>query len=159
MNDENRSKDQLLEEILQEAHSLRESKKETGEIAKSEPVKEPVPESAPQREPASSPAPVQEPPARRRSIRNGGLRRLFQRNRRRYEEYDEEQDIYYGMQLKPIEEYQKEFGDTEESEPASQPKTARPSSIPFCSTTPPKTSSTRKLPPVSGSFMKNAIAG
>ena len=120
MNDENRSKDQLLEEILQEAHSLRESKKETGEIAKSEPVKEPVPESAPQREPASSPAPVQEPPARRRSIRNGGLRRLFQRNRRRYEEYDEEQDIYYGMQLKPIEEYQKEFGDTEESEPASQ---------------------------------------
>lgn len=97
MEDKNRSNEQMLEEILQEAHTLRESHK-TAETAATEP-------------------PSQSPEAMGQTGKGKKQRKWpFGRRDRHYavEEPDETEDIYYGLQLKPIEEYQKDLEDTGE---------------------------------------------
>lgn len=97
MEDKNRSNEQMLEEILQEAHTLRESHK-TAETAETE-------------------SPPQSPETMGQAEKGKKQRKWpFGRRDRHYavEEPDETEDIYYGLQLKPIEEFQKDMQDTGE---------------------------------------------
>ena len=63
---------------------------------------EPAPPEAPE------PEPEPEPPE------DGGKKRRFSpfRRRKKREEFREEDDLYYGLQLKPLEEYRKEYEKT-----------------------------------------------
>ena len=118
MDDKKRENDELLEQILQEAHSLRDSRKNrhTSESAASQPapVKEPQAPAAPATEPSQPEAPQQEPPSRQPARESRWKRFLNRRKRRQEEEPDETEDIYYGLQLKPIEEYQRGLEEPEE---------------------------------------------
>ena len=111
MDDKKRENDELLEQILQEAHSLRDSRKtrQPTENAAGQPapVKEPQAPAAPATEPSQPEAPQQEPPSRQPARESRWKRFLGRRKRRQEEEPDETEDIYYGLQLKPIEEYQR----------------------------------------------------
>ena len=118
MDDKKRENDELLEQILQEAHSLRDSRKNrhTSESAAGQPapVKEPQAPAAPATEPSPPEAPQQEPPSRQPARESRWKRFLNRRKRRQEEEPDETEDIYYGLQLKPIEEYQRGLEEPEE---------------------------------------------
>ena len=118
MDDKKRENDELLEQILQEAHSLRDSRKNrhTSESAAGQPapVKEPQAPAAPATEPSPPEAPQQEPPSRQPARESRLKRFLNRRKRRQEEEPDETEDIYYGLQLKPIEEYQRGLEEPEE---------------------------------------------
>ena len=118
MDDKKRENDELLEQILQEAHSLRDSRKtrQTTENAAGQPapVKEPQAPAAPATEPSPPEAPQQEPPSRQPARESRWKRFLNRRKRRQEEEPDETEDIYYGLQLKPIEEYQRGLEEPEE---------------------------------------------
>lgn len=118
MDDKKRENDELLEQILQEAHSLRDSRKKrhTSESAAGQPapVKEPQAPAAPATEPSQPEAPQQEPPSRQPARESRWKRFLNRRKRRQEEEPDETEDIYYGLQLKPIEEYQRGLEEPEE---------------------------------------------
>ena len=118
MDDKKRENDELLEQILQEAHSLRDSRKNrhTSESAAGQPapVKEPQAPAAPATEPSQPEAPQQEPPSRQPARESRWKRFLNRRKRRQEEEPDETEDIYYGLQLKPIEEYQRGLEEPEE---------------------------------------------
>lgn len=126
MEDNKRSNEQMLEEILQEAQSLREAHKaaEKEESTGSEPTdasasvstEEPLTED-------SAPSAVVEDTSQQKAeetekppVRESRWKRLFghKAKHRAAEEPDETDDIYYGLQLKPIEEYQKGMEDTGE---------------------------------------------
>ena len=131
MDDKKRSNDELVDQILREAHSLRETKelpeKKAGtseawldellgltnpDPTSGTPVKEPGRPEAPRTDPA-------EP----------GRKRLFgHRKRHLAEEPEEIEDVYYGLPMKPIEEFQKELDeasseeDTQEESPTFDPE-------------------------------------
>ncbi|HIS50975.1 MAG TPA: hypothetical protein IAA80_10805 [Candidatus Gallacutalibacter pullistercoris] len=111
MDDKKRSNDELVDQILREAHSLRETR---------------VPDKKPDASEAwldellgltkpdpNSPAPVKDPdrPASPRvDPAEPARKRLFgHRKRHLAEEPEEIEDVYYGLPMKPIEEFQKEL--------------------------------------------------
>ena len=97
MDDKKRENDELLEQILQEAHSLRDSRKtrQPTENAAGQPapVKEPQAPAAPATEPSQPEAPQQEPPSRQPARESRWKRFLNRRKRRQEEEPDETEDI------------------------------------------------------------------
>lgn len=112
MEDKNRSNEQMLEEILQEAHTLRDSR-QTAQTDGQEGSPAAAPEQTPSM-PSDSDGKASKTSSD--SGREGRWKRLFGRKakHRAAEEPDETEDIYYGLQLKPIEEYQKDMEDTGE---------------------------------------------
>ncbi len=112
MEDKNRSNEQMLEEILQEAHTLRDSH-QTAQTDGQEGSPAAAPEQTPSM-PSDSDGKASKTSSD--SGREGRWKRLFGRKakHRAAEEPDETEDIYYGLQLKPIEEYQKDMEDTGE---------------------------------------------
>ena len=110
MDDKKRSNDELVDEILQEAHALR-NRSAQKTAASNSPIKEPDTPS-----PAGG-EPVPPPPAREEPSSPGKdapWKKLFGHRPKRFREEsaDEAEDVYYGMPLKPIEEYQQGFDDT-----------------------------------------------
>lgn len=112
MEDKNRSNEQMLEEILQEAHTLRDSH-QTAQTDGQEGSPAAAPEQTPSM-PSDSDGKASKTSSD--SGREGRWKRLFGRKakHRAIEEPDETEDIYYGLQLKPIEEYQKDMEETGE---------------------------------------------
>lgn len=117
MDDKKRSNDELVDEILQEAHALRNRAAQKAASSNS-PIKEPDMPS-----PASG-EPVPPPPAREEPSSPGKdapWKKLFGHRPKRFREEsaDEAEDVYYGMPLKPIEEYQQGFDDTAKQQSAA----------------------------------------
>lgn len=117
MEDKKRSNEQMLEEILQEAHTLRDSH-QTAQTDGQEGSPAAAPEQTPSM-PSDSDGKASKTSSD--SGREGRWKRLFGRKakHRAIEEPDETEDIYYGLQLKPIEEYQKDMEETGEQPLAS----------------------------------------
>lgn len=122
MEDNKRSNEQMLEEILQEAQSLREAhkaaEKQEPSLNEGEKAAQPVEEtpSAPPTTPSAEEEVHQDSAETESPVQESRWKRLFGRKakHRAAEEPDETDDIYYGLQLKPIEEYQKGMEDTGE---------------------------------------------
>ncbi len=101
MDDQRRSNDELLEQILQEAQAMRASRND---------VREPSPLPPAEKEPEQAPPP-------RRDPQRGWKRFLPHRwKHKRAESNEEAEDIYYGLPLKPLEEYQRQLEDSETPE-------------------------------------------
>lgn len=109
--------DLLLDVILAEARTLKESGRPPREApapAEEPPREEPEAFAAAEEQPvrAETGAGVSGEPSPRKKPEKKKRRGLFGRRKREYPELSEEDDIYYGLQLKTLDEYRKDYEKT-----------------------------------------------